>query len=158
MLRSPTSLRFPLVATRLCCAARCGATASGSVASGQRFVGTSYEYSFYKPGIVLCPGRVRHTLSGQHLPCPRTAAARQLLISGPPGARPAARSARARPAARKLATDDVRFVGIDIRDQPDSAQAFMQTFNVGYPSLNDPDDEIALAFHSTFRRPPSPPP
>jgi hypothetical protein len=25
----------------------------------------------------------------------------------------------------------------------------MQTFNVGYPSLNGPDDEIALAFHST---------
>ncbi len=47
--------------------------------------------------------------------------------------------------ARKLAADDVRFVGIDIRDQPDSAQAFMQTFNVSYPSLNDPDDEIALA-------------
>ena len=43
----------------------------------------------------------------------------------------------------------VRFVGVDIRDEPDSALAFMQTFNVGYPSLNDPGDEIALEFHST---------
>ena len=25
----------------------------------------------------------------------------------------------------------------------------MQAFNVGYPSLNDPGDQIALAFHST---------
>jgi len=40
-------------------------------------------------------------------------------------------------------------VGIDIRDEPASALAFMQTFGVGYPSLNDPSDEIALAFRST---------
>lgn len=51
--------------------------------------------------------------------------------------------------SRKLGPEHVRFVGVDIRDQPDSAQAFMQTFNVDYPSLNDPADEIALEFHST---------
>jgi thiol-disulfide isomerase/thioredoxin len=51
--------------------------------------------------------------------------------------------------ARQLQPDGVRFVGIDIRDEPDSAEAFMQQFDIGYPSLSDPDDEIALDFHST---------
>ncbi len=51
--------------------------------------------------------------------------------------------------ARQLQSKGVRFVGVDIRDEPDSALAFMQTFNVDYPSLSDPNDEIALKFHST---------
>lgn len=51
--------------------------------------------------------------------------------------------------ARQLSSRGVRFVGIDIRDEPQSALAFMQTFRVGYPSLNDPDDEIALLFGSS---------
>ena len=37
----------------------------------------------------------------------------------------------------------VRFLGVDIRDSPASAMAF------SYPSLNDPGDEIALAFRGT---------
>jgi thiol-disulfide isomerase/thioredoxin len=43
----------------------------------------------------------------------------------------------------------VQFVGVDIRDSPASAQAFVQNFGISYPSLNDPADEIALAFRST---------
>jgi thiol-disulfide isomerase/thioredoxin len=43
----------------------------------------------------------------------------------------------------------VQFVGIDIRDSPASAQAFMQNFGISYPSLNDQGDEIALAFRGT---------
>jgi thiol-disulfide isomerase/thioredoxin len=43
----------------------------------------------------------------------------------------------------------VQFVGVDIRDSPASARAFVQNFGVSYPSLNDPADEIALAFRST---------
>ncbi len=43
----------------------------------------------------------------------------------------------------------VRFLGIDIQDEPASAEAFMQTFRITYPSLNDPGDEIALAFRKT---------
>jgi thiol-disulfide isomerase/thioredoxin len=48
--------------------------------------------------------------------------------------------------ARQLASSGVRFVGVDIRDEPDAALAFMQDFNVGYPSFNDPNDQIALQF------------
>ena len=47
----------------------------------------------------------------------------------------------------------VRFLGIDIQDDPPSAEAFMHTFRITYPSLNDPGDEIALAFRKTV--PPS---
>ena len=43
----------------------------------------------------------------------------------------------------------VRFVGVDIRDQASAAQAFMQNFRISYPSLNDPSDQIALAFRGT---------
>ena len=43
----------------------------------------------------------------------------------------------------------MRFVGVDIRDDPASAEAFMRTFRIGYPSLNDPNDEIALDFSGT---------
>jgi peroxiredoxin len=51
--------------------------------------------------------------------------------------------------ARNLYSRGVRFVGIDIRDEPDAAIAFMQDFRIGYPSISDPDDEIALAFRTT---------
>ena len=43
----------------------------------------------------------------------------------------------------------VRFLGMDIRDSPASAQAFMSDFRISYPSLNDPSDLIALDFRST---------
>jgi thiol-disulfide isomerase/thioredoxin len=46
-------------------------------------------------------------------------------------------------------TKGVQFVGVDIRDSPASAQAFMQNFGISYPSLNDQGDEIALAFRGT---------
>jgi thiol-disulfide isomerase/thioredoxin len=51
--------------------------------------------------------------------------------------------------ARQLQSRGVRFVGVDIRDEPDSALAFMQQFNVDYPSISDPSDEIALEFRTT---------
>ncbi len=51
--------------------------------------------------------------------------------------------------ARNFAGTDVRFIGVDIRDDPASAEGFMRTFRIGYPSLNDPNDEIALDFSGT---------
>ncbi len=43
----------------------------------------------------------------------------------------------------------VRFFGDDVHDSPATAEAFEQSFNVGYPSLNDPGEQVALAFHGT---------
>jgi thiol-disulfide isomerase/thioredoxin len=48
--------------------------------------------------------------------------------------------------AEQYQTKNVRFVGVDIRDQASAAQAFVQNFGISYPSLNDPADEIALDF------------
>ena len=55
--------------------------------------------------------------------------------------------------ARHFSRSGVRFLGVDIRDSPASAQAFLRNFGIGYPSLNDPGDVIALDFASTV--PPS---
>ncbi|HEY6277065.1 MAG TPA: TlpA disulfide reductase family protein [Streptosporangiaceae bacterium] len=43
----------------------------------------------------------------------------------------------------------VRFLGVDIRDTPATAEAYQRDFRITYPSLNDPGDEIALDFAST---------
>jgi thiol-disulfide isomerase/thioredoxin len=43
----------------------------------------------------------------------------------------------------------VRFLGIDIRDSPATAEAFMSDFRISYPSLNDPSDNLALDFRNT---------
>jgi peroxiredoxin len=51
--------------------------------------------------------------------------------------------------AHRLSSRGVRFLGIDIQDEPTSAEAFMHTFQISYPSLNDPGDEIALEFQKT---------
>jgi thiol-disulfide isomerase/thioredoxin len=51
--------------------------------------------------------------------------------------------------ARQLQAGGVRFLGIDIRDSTASAQAFVRDFHIGYPSLSDPADEVALRFRNT---------
>ncbi len=43
----------------------------------------------------------------------------------------------------------VRFLGVDIRDSPATAEAFQRNFGISYPSLNDPGDVIALDFRNT---------
>jgi thiol-disulfide isomerase/thioredoxin len=49
--------------------------------------------------------------------------------------------------ARRFQARGVRFLGVDIRDSTASAEAFLNDFRISYPSLSDPGDEIALAFH-----------
>lgn len=51
--------------------------------------------------------------------------------------------------ARQFRAAGVQFLGVDIRDSPANAEAFMRDFGIEYPSLNDPGDEIALDFRST---------
>ncbi|GLY79899.1 TlpA family protein disulfide reductase [Actinoallomurus iriomotensis] len=40
----------------------------------------------------------------------------------------------------------VQFVGVDIKDGKDNAQAFLRTYKITYPSLFDQAGQIALAF------------
>src|SRR5260370_17889431 len=51
--------------------------------------------------------------------------------------------------ARHFSGTDIRFVGIDIRDDAAGAAAFMRTFRVSYPSGNDPNDPNPLSFNRT---------
>ena len=51
--------------------------------------------------------------------------------------------------ARRFSPAGVQFLGVDIRDTPASARAFQRNFAITYPSLNDPGDQVALAFRST---------
>ena len=55
--------------------------------------------------------------------------------------------------AQHFSGSGVRFLGVDIRDSPATAEAFQSNFHIGYPSLNDPGDVVALDFTSTV--PPS---
>ena len=51
--------------------------------------------------------------------------------------------------AQHFTPSGVRFLGVDIRDSPATAEAFQRDFHISYPSLNDPGDEIALDFRDT---------
>lgn len=46
----------------------------------------------------------------------------------------------------QLADQDVQFLGVDVKDQRQLAVAFLADVGVQYPSVFDPDGEVALAF------------
>jgi thiol-disulfide isomerase/thioredoxin len=119
--------------------------------SGQSFVGHSYESTFYQAGDrPVAPVVAGTTITGQHLSLAAYRGHTIVLNFWGSWCAPCRAEAPALgQLARQLHARGVRFVGIDIRDEPDSALAFMQQFNVGYPSISDPNDEIALDFRST---------
>ena len=47
-------------------------------------------------------------------------------------------------ASTRLAAQDVRFLGINIRDQTANAQAFENEYGIEYPSIFDPDSSTLL--------------
>jgi len=119
--------------------------------SGANFVGHAYESAFYKVGRrPEAPAVSGTTVTGAHLSLSSYRGETVVLNFWGSWCAPCRAEAPALASlARQLQHNRVQFVGVDIRDEPDSAQAFMQTFNVGYPSLSDPNDQIALAFHAT---------
>jgi thiol-disulfide isomerase/thioredoxin len=42
----------------------------------------------------------------------------------------------------------VEFLGVDVRDGRDAAQAFQSTFHITYPSLYDPPGQVAMGFNA----------
>jgi len=52
--------------------------------------------------------------------------------------------------ANEYANKGVRFVGINTRDNLDAAKAFVRTFRVPYPSVQDINGEVLLAFRDTI--------
>lgn len=49
-------------------------------------------------------------------------------------------------AARHFGPAGVQFIGVDEQDNTASAEAYMKDFKIGYPSLSDSSDQIALEF------------
>ena len=52
--------------------------------------------------------------------------------------------------ARETTARGVRFVGIDTRDTPAAAKAFVRSFTVPYPSIVDEDGQVLLAFRDVI--------
>jgi len=50
-------------------------------------------------------------------------------------------------ATRQFQGSGVRFVGIDVADDSASAIAYMHRYQVSFPSLNDPHDQVATRFY-----------
>lgn len=125
---------------------------STPLSNGQSFVSGSYGTTYIRPGArPLAPPVTGSLLTGQKF---RLASDRGSVVvlnfwgswCGPCRDEAPALAALARTFARA----PVRFVGVDTRDTPAAAEAFMRTFGISYPSLNDPGGLIALDFHGTL--------
>jgi thiol-disulfide isomerase/thioredoxin len=129
--------------------------ANTPVSSGVSFVGSTYNSEFFAPGSrSLAPAVTGTTLTGKLFSL--TAERGNVVVLNFWGSWCAPCRGEAPVLAalsRRFQDKPVRFVGDNVLDYPASADAFERTFNVGYPSLNDPGEHVALAFHDTV--PPS---
>ncbi len=119
--------------------------------NGKSFVGSSYESTVFKVGSrPQAPAVSGNTVTGGKLSLAAYHGDVVVLNFWGSWCAPCRDEA---PALGTLASEmqpkGVRFIGIDIRDQPDAAQAFMQDFRISYPSISDPSDDIALEFRAT---------
>jgi thiol-disulfide isomerase/thioredoxin len=135
-------------------AAACGAGATAqdtAVGNGSSFVTGSYGTTVFSPGSrPKAPAIAGTTLTGSKFRLSTDRGSVVVMNFWGSWCTPCREEAPALGAlARYFAGTDVRFIGVDIRDDPPSAEAFMRTFRIGYPSLNDPNDLIALDFSGT---------
>jgi thiol-disulfide isomerase/thioredoxin len=120
-----------------------------AMSNGTSFVSGSYSSTYYAPGNrPAAPDVSATTLTGAtfHL----TGQRGNLVVLNFWGSwcAPCRREAPALAAlARHFKDKPVRFIGDDVQDAPANAAAFERTFGIGYPSLNDPGEQVALAFH-----------
>jgi thiol-disulfide isomerase/thioredoxin len=129
-----------------------GATAQQTATgNGSSFVAGSYGTTVYRPGGRPAAPRVTATtLTGGSFQLSADRGAVVVLNFWGSWCTPCREEAPALGTlARHFSGADVRFVGVDIRDNTASAEAFMRTFRISYPSLNDPNDAIALDFAGT---------
>lgn len=156
--RTGRAARVPLAALAVLAASVALAACSGGsigastpLSSGQSFVGGSYNSTYFSPGSrPQAPAVHGTTLAGQ--PFSLAAEHGDVVVLNFWGSwcPPCRKEAPALAAlAQHFSKDRVRFVGDNVLDYPASAQAYERQFNVGYPSLNDPGEQVVLAFHST---------
>jgi thiol-disulfide isomerase/thioredoxin len=155
--RAPGAVRAAIAAAATAAAlglAGCGAGGSAqttAIGTGNSFVTGSYGTTVFKAGArPAAPQVTGTTLTGSKF---RLSADRGFVVVmnfWGSWCTPCREEAPALAAlARRFSDSGVRFIGVDIRDNPASAEAFMHTFRISYPSLNDPNDEIALDFSGT---------
>ncbi len=128
-----------------------GAIAQVTPMGGSGYVDGGYASHYYAPGSrLLAPKVTGTTLTGHRFSLAADRGSVVVLNFWGSWCPPCRREAPAlAELARRLGRDGVRFVGVDMRDTVASGEAFEQTFDVGYPSLNDPNGLVALAFHGT---------
>ncbi len=128
---------------------------SNQRSNGQSFVSGSYNSTFFDPGSrSAAPAIVGTTLTGQRFALAADRGSVVVLNFWGSWCSPCRAEAPALAAlSRYFGRDPVRFIGDDVHDNAVAAQAFEHTFGVAYPSVNDPGEQVALAFHSTV--PPS---
>jgi thiol-disulfide isomerase/thioredoxin len=125
--------------------------ASTPLSSGSNYVHGSYSSVYYAPGHRPAAPRVTGTmLTGAKWSLASERGHLVVLNFWGSWCPPCRREAPALAAlAAHFKNAPVRFFGDDVHDSPAAAKAFEQSFNVGFPSLNDPGEQVALAFHGT---------
>lgn len=121
------------------------------VSSGQSFVSGSYSSTFYRLGARPAAPRVTGALlNGQRFSLTADRGDVVVLNFWGSWCAPCRREAPVLAAlSRYFGHEPVRFVGDDVHDSVIAARAFERTFAIGYPSLNDHGEQVALAFHGT---------
>ena len=158
--RSRRSRRLPRAAAGVLAAAAvlvlagCEGGAIGAdtpASNGQSFVSGSYGTTFFKAGArPMAPAVTGKTLTGQKFSLASYRGDVVVMNFWGSWCAPCRQEAPTLGTlARQLRSRNVRFLGVDLRDNPSGADAFIRTFRIAYPSLNDPADEIALAFRGT---------
>jgi thiol-disulfide isomerase/thioredoxin len=119
--------------------------------NGSNFVAGSYNTTVFAPGSgPVAPDIKGTTLAGRKLTLAAYRGDVVVLNFWGSWCAPCRAEAPALAAlAKHFWPRGVRFVGVDIQDSPAAAEAFERNFLISYPSLNDPGDQVALAFQST---------
>ncbi len=123
--------------------------ASTPASNEQSFVSGSYSSTYYAPGDrPAAPAVSGTTLTGTTLSLAAQRGNLVVLNFWGSWCAPCRREAPTLAAlSQHFKNAQVRFIGDDVQDAPANAAAFERTFDIGYPSLNDPGEQVALAFH-----------